>query len=421
MSNHRISMPSFLALHYRIFSFLCLLLVIFVGSIGLLWHIQQPGSTHASNAIPTTDAGTILGPPSLPAATVDAIFTRMGSPMVGTGKLVEQTSRQANIDDAFALGVWWTETNDGAAGVGSADRNPGSVRGSAGFPAAFDGYTIYPSYAAAIIDWFSLLKNRYVSRGLTSAYTLCYPYVGTSSAPLWAGKVVALMIRYRSEAPRVTPTPQPTVVPTPPSARNHRMFQPAVTISHLHVTRGELQEERFTQRTTTLNTSQSAQPASTTNPFIVLFGLLAALAIALASQRIGRKSSIVSAQTVTWASYSRGDGLSSPTSFGAMKVDGVVQTEPLTSPTLQPLPSLASLLSLPVTPLTSLFVNQFSPLLEPSTEALADHVPLSPSLPLQPTRIPVGARGGLLSRYGTSADTPPRTASPGPRKVTLTQ
>src|SRR5258708_19326536 len=41
-------------------------------------------------------------------------------------------SRQYQIDDAFALSVWWTETNDGAAGVGLADRNPGSVRGSVG-------------------------------------------------------------------------------------------------------------------------------------------------------------------------------------------------------------------------------------------------------------------------------------------------
>ena len=86
--------------------------------------------------------------------------------MAGTGKLVEQTSRQTNIDDAFALAVWWTETNDGAAGVGLADRNPGSVRGSAGYPSAFDGYTIYPSYSAAVGYWFKMIRNNYVNRGL---------------------------------------------------------------------------------------------------------------------------------------------------------------------------------------------------------------------------------------------------------------
>ena len=151
------------------------------------------------------DAGDVVGPPTLPAATVNQIFARVGSPMAGTGAIVEQAARRANIDDAFALGVWWTETNDGAAGVGLADRNPGSVRGNAGYPAAFDGYTIYPSYATAINDWFTLLRNRYVNQGLTSAYTICYPYVGTSGAASWAGKVVNLMLRYHGEAPVPVP------------------------------------------------------------------------------------------------------------------------------------------------------------------------------------------------------------------------
>lgn len=175
-----------------IFLVLSTLIVLIAGILTLL-----AGQRVSSRA----DAGYVVGPPTLPAATVDQIFARMGSPMVGTGVVVEQAARSANIDDAFALAVWWTETNDGAAGVGLADRNPGSVRGNPGYPAAFDGYTIYPSYAAAINDWFTLLRNRYVNRGLTSAYTICYSYVGTSGASSWAGKVVNLMLRYHGEAP----------------------------------------------------------------------------------------------------------------------------------------------------------------------------------------------------------------------------
>jgi len=127
---------------------------------------------------------------------LDAIFKSLGSPMTGTGQVVVQASRQANIDDAFALAVWWTETNDGAAGVGLADHNPGGVRGSVGYPSASDGYTIYPSYSAAIVYWFNMLRNTYVNnRGLSTVYTISYPYVGTSSSYLWAGKVVALMLK----------------------------------------------------------------------------------------------------------------------------------------------------------------------------------------------------------------------------------
>src|SRR5438876_7932067 len=135
---------------------LSVLIILIGGGVALLWQYQQGNqNSHAVGDV------SVVGPPTVASATVDAIFARMGSPMAGTGKVVEQASRQANIDDAFALGVWWTETNDGAAGVGLHDRNPGSVRGSVGYPSAYDGYTIYPSYKAAIRYWFNLIRNNY--------------------------------------------------------------------------------------------------------------------------------------------------------------------------------------------------------------------------------------------------------------------
>src|SRR5690348_10855110 len=87
------------------------LLILLSGGVTLAWQIAQKQSSHA-------DGGNIVGPPTLPAETVDKIFASVGSPMVGTGKVVEQAARAANIDDAFALAVWWVETNDGQAGVG---------------------------------------------------------------------------------------------------------------------------------------------------------------------------------------------------------------------------------------------------------------------------------------------------------------
>src|SRR6266480_7508980 len=180
--------------HKRIFQLLLFSLIVILVGGGVALLLQPQPSSHASR-------GSVVGPPTLPASTVNAIFARLGSPMVGTGKVVVQASQKAMVDDAFALAVWWVETNDGAAGVGRADRNPGSVRGSVGYPSAFDGYTIYPSYSAAIVYWFNMLKNMYVNRGLSTVYLISHPYVGTSSSPLWAGKVVALMMKYRGEAP----------------------------------------------------------------------------------------------------------------------------------------------------------------------------------------------------------------------------
>src|SRR5438067_3624494 len=200
---------------HRLFQLIMLSTVIILigGGVALLWTNQQGyHNGQPAGAVEAAGDVSVIGPPTISAATIDSIFARLGSPMVGTGKVVEQASRQTNVDDAFALGAWWTETNDGAAGVGLADHNPGSVRGSVGYPSAFDGYTIYPSYTAAITYWFNLLKNGYVNRGLSTVYTIARPYVGTTSYPLWAGKVIALMFNYRGIAPppsSVTPTPRP--------------------------------------------------------------------------------------------------------------------------------------------------------------------------------------------------------------------
>lgn len=211
-----------------LFLLLSTLVILLGGMITLLWQQQFREQTQADSAY-------VVGPPTLPAETVNSILA--GTPMAGTGAVIEEASRNTNIDDAFALGVWWTETNDGAAGVGLSYRNPGGVRSSAGYAVGGGGYTIYPSYAAAINDWFDIVESRYINRGLTSVYTICYPYVGTSGALSWANKVFNLMVRYHAMAPAPTPTPTPTLPPTPsptPKPRDWQQEQPVTIVQPKH-------------------------------------------------------------------------------------------------------------------------------------------------------------------------------------------
>ena len=257
------------------------LLVVFIAIVvGLNFHTQDArfisSVKAASQRLPDGDLS-VVGKPSLPAATVDTILKDLGSPMSGAGQVVAQASQQTNIDDAFALAVWWTETNDGAAGVGLADRNPGSVRGSVGYPSAYDGYTIYPSYSAAIVYWFNMLKNMYVNRGLSTVYLISHPYVGTSSSPLWAGKVVALMLKYRGEAP-----PAPIVVPhgkrvTEPSVYIHITPTPTLQEQQAHSQGDKLSKNRSSIIVRQVSNAPLASSAMTYA--IVFFALLLALAI----------------------------------------------------------------------------------------------------------------------------------------------
>src|SRR5438309_5855167 len=135
---HVISQIHYRPVHKRLFQITVLSLVILFmgGGIALLlqlsaarFSVQHAGARLLVSNRQDGDLS-VVGQPSLPAATVDAIFSRMGSPMVGTGKVIEQVANQVHIDDAFALAVWWPETNDGASGVGLAYHNPGGVRSS---------------------------------------------------------------------------------------------------------------------------------------------------------------------------------------------------------------------------------------------------------------------------------------------------
>jgi len=261
-------------MHKRIFQLLLFSLIVILIGGGVALLLQTQPSSHASG-------GSVVSPPTLPASTVDAIFARLGSPMVGTGKVVVQASQKAKVDDAFALAVWWVETNDGAAGVGRADRNPGSVRGSVGYPSAFDGYTIYPSYSDAVVYWFGMIRHGYVDRGLSTVYAISHPYVGTSSSPLWAAKVTKLMLRYRSEAPtprvvKANSTKSPYVVSM---LRKYRWLPGGYTGTATSYDREQAE---------TTSISASSQPPIWSELGLTFFALLAACIITIGAIRLRR-------------------------------------------------------------------------------------------------------------------------------------
>ncbi|GHO93495.1 hypothetical protein KSF_035430 [Reticulibacter mediterranei] len=308
------------------------LLILLSGGVTLAWQIAQGQSSRA-------DGGNIVGPPTLPAETVDKIFASVGSPMAGTGKVVEQAARAANIDDAFALAVWWVETNDGQAGVGLNNRNPGAVQGT-------NGYIFYPSYAAAAADWFTVLRSRYVNRGLTSVYTICYPYVGTSTSLEWANKVVNNMLRYRGEAP--PPTPTPTLGHAPIALQFEAAHNPEADTSRQ--ARTEQQPTAATQTQTPVMTGNALPQNSL---LLVIGGLMVALLLAVAGLGVRRRTATV------------------------MEVEKV--TEALE----------------PGIELPPLYVNEFSPIAEPLS---------SPAFPwweqsqqAQPIKEPISSADGLFA------------------------
>ncbi|HVB73944.1 MAG TPA: hypothetical protein VNE38_10340 [Ktedonobacteraceae bacterium] len=384
--------------NHRFMAF-CIIIVLLGGGLALtpaLVGTRLVVHTHAATGL-TNDDLSVVGPPTLSASTVNSIFARLGSPMAGTGTLVEQTSRLTNIDDAFALAVWWTETNDGAAGVGLADRNPGSVRGSIGYPSAYDGYTIYPSFSDAIVYWFHMLKNVYVGeRGLSTVYAISYPYVGTSSSPLWAGKVVALMLHYRGEAPPPLP-PTPTVAPTPtisPVILAHRRRIVNATGDATDIPTVIQAQPQQIEAGVSAPLQKQSSP-STLSPIvtalIVLFALLLALAIALWARTLSTSARVRTRFITSTTSHNQHQStFQAPVFRLPVRPQDEPHTDTLLFPQPVALPSTSPLRSFSNTP--------------PSTGKLrrAQLLPSQPDSDLpEEASIPAGGRStGLLARYG---------------------
>ena len=394
------------------------LLIVLLGScLTLLWQSQHIQKGLADDSI-------VVGAPSLPAANVDAILQQNGSPMTGTGQVVEQEASQYNIDDAFALAVWYVETSDGAAGVGSADLNPGSVRGSAGYPSASDGYTIYPSYAAAIADWFQLISTRYVGSGLTSVYTIAPSYVGTSSSGSWAAKVANLMATYRGAAPPTTavsaPTPTPQMQPFRPSLPAHK--GPVIS-THKSTTKPAIPSEKArpkeVQSALSTQKDASGNAAPSMNTMLALAGsLLLALALALWGVWLRRPGTASTAISAALAVAAKKWGPDAPTTeqFAFPAVQQLsFSGEPLREPDTIPMPAAAGGGNMPLPShrfnepgLRHIMLMPYKEkpqavgdnrVRQPATET---RIPLSgvhlPTHKSEPVKVRAG--GGLLQRYG---------------------
>src|SRR5436305_2044012 len=365
-----------------IFLLLSILIIACGGLTTLLWQMNYSVNSGAAGR-------NVVGSPTLSGDFVDKIFAGIGSPMVGTGKVVEQTARQTNIDDAFAVAVWWVETNDGMAGVGRGDRNPGAVRGSTGYSSGYDGYTLYPSYSAAIVDWFHVLQSRYVSRGLTSVYSISGPYVGTSGSGTWAAKVTTLMLHYRNTAPPMQILHHQRMNDQPSSVVLQQAGQQPAPVAPQQV---PLTSTQSLQPQQLQPAAQSPAFSPLPQFFLALSGLFAVIALIFIAWRLRRGVPLL------------------PT------IPAVVQVR-------EAVASATSTISEPTAPLPALYANEFSPVLEhasaqleafpaglfpASTEALERQTmqttsplvqPVTP-LPAVPSVAPAASvGGGLLRRY----------------------
>lgn len=150
-------------------------------------HAQQPVSsphgitpfgTHAAQ-VPLS--GSIIGPPTIPAAFIDHVLDVAQSPAKGIGTVMYQLGVQYGIDPVYALAFFHHESGYGKAGVAVTTHSVGNIRCTVGYTCdSSGGYRAYPSYAASVADWYALIRDVYLAHGLTTVQTIIPVYAPTA-------------------------------------------------------------------------------------------------------------------------------------------------------------------------------------------------------------------------------------------------
>ena len=121
-----------------------------------------PGAAPDRSAVaPPTADHSVVAPPSVSAATIDAVLAQWQSPATGLGATFYDLGVQYGIDPAYALAFFVYESGAGTQGVARFTRSIGNIRTSPGYQ-DYEGYRAYDTWAAGIADWYSLIRDPYV-------------------------------------------------------------------------------------------------------------------------------------------------------------------------------------------------------------------------------------------------------------------
>ncbi len=156
----------------------------------LIGPATPPATTSPAQATvqPTAPTGdgvmSVVGPPTVSAALIDAALAREGSPLAGQGAAIVAEGRRAGVDPVFLLA--FVSHFDLRSPLPAATHNVGHVRATAG-EAARDGYRVYPTWQAGIAAWYALIRGPYVGRwGLKTLDAIVPVYAPSTPAAVEA-------------------------------------------------------------------------------------------------------------------------------------------------------------------------------------------------------------------------------------------
>jgi hypothetical protein len=131
----------------------------------------------------------VVGQPSVSADFIDQVLTAYNSPAAGKGQALYADGITYHIDPVYALAFFLEESRFGTAGVARFTHSLGNIRALPG-QAGYAGYRRYASWEEGFSDWYRLIANEYVARGLVTIDQIVPIY-----APAADGNDVAAYVR----------------------------------------------------------------------------------------------------------------------------------------------------------------------------------------------------------------------------------
>ena len=147
------------------------------SKLGTGWAYLTSGSNvQQSSNQPPASGSSVVGSPSLTAQQIDTILSNAGSPAAGTGQDLYNLGAQYNIDPAFAMAVFFNESNFGKAGTAASTRSLGNLR-CIPDAACWNGYATFSSWQDGYNAFYKLIAGPiYVGSGLTTPETILPKY-----------------------------------------------------------------------------------------------------------------------------------------------------------------------------------------------------------------------------------------------------
>ncbi len=108
--------------------------------------------------------GTIQRPPTITGEFIDKVLKATSSPAQGTGEVLFQLGKKANIDPAVALAFFRHESTYGKNGIATKNKSLGNIKCN-GDGGCNKGFNKYDTWEEGYKSWYKLIKNHYINNG----------------------------------------------------------------------------------------------------------------------------------------------------------------------------------------------------------------------------------------------------------------